>query len=88
MENYNEYLIQGEPDKRDRIHNWMTAIGLQNVDGPTPSNYMLEIVRRTTSVFTIQYLKHLGFKVNNEVFEDNSRYSRNALIRANYSNIQ
>ena len=235
MEDYSEYLIQGEPDKRDRVRNWMTAIGLQNVDGLTPSNYMLEIVRRniegeitidevsqlvdeyyttqeglkqeartleadkvavriaqllshqtfglgsnylalihrtlfegiykfagiyrdyniskkelvlkgesvryehaplilptlkyefeqeenfsyenltmdemvkhisrfianiwqvhpfgegntrTTAVFTIQYLKHLGFKVTNEVFANNSKYFRNALVRANYSNIQ
>ena len=43
---------------------------------------------RTTAVFTIQYLKHLGFKVTNEVFADNSKYFRNALVRANYSNIQ
>ena len=43
---------------------------------------------RTTAVFTIQYLKHLGFKVTNEVFAENSKYFRNALVRANYSNIQ
>lgn len=43
---------------------------------------------RTIAVFTIQYLKHLGFKVTNEVFADNSKYFRNALVRANYSNIQ
>jgi fido (protein-threonine AMPylation protein) len=43
---------------------------------------------RTTAVFTIQYLKQLGFKVANEVFADNSKYFRNALVRANYSNIQ
>ena len=46
MEDYSEYLIQGEPDKRDRVRNWMAAIGLQDVDGLTPSNYMLETVRR------------------------------------------
>ena len=235
MENYSEYLIQGEPNKHDRVRNWMAAIGLQDVDGLTPSNYMLEAVRRniegkitidevgklvdeyyttqeglkqeartleadkvavriakilshqtfglgsnylalihrslfegiykfagtyrnyniskqelvlrgesvryeyaplisatlkyefeqedtfsyrnltmeemvkhisrfianvwqihpfgegntrTTAVFTIQYLKHLGFKVTNEVFAENSKYFRNALVRANYSNIQ
>ena len=43
---------------------------------------------RTTAVFTIQYLKHLGFKVANEVFADHSKYFRKALVRANYSNIQ
>ena len=235
MEDYSEYLIQSEPGKRDRVRNWMAAIGLQDVDGLTPSNYMLEAVRRniegeitidevgrlvdeyyttdeglrqetrtleadkvavriaqllshqtfglgpnylalihrslfegiykfagtyrnyniskqelvlrgesvryehaplisatlkyefeqedmfsyrnltmeemvkhisrfianvwqihpfgegntrTTAVFTIQYLKHLGFKVTNEVFAENSKYFRNALVRANYSNIQ
>lgn len=235
MEDYSEYLIQGEPDKRERVRNWMAAIGLQDVDGLTPSDYMLETVRRniegeitidevsrlvdeyyttqeglkqeartleadkvavriaqllshqtfglgsnylalihrtlfegiykfagtyrdyniskkelvlkgesvryehaplilptlkyefeqedkfsyknltmdeivkhisrfvanvwqvhpfgegntrTTAVFTIQYLNHLGFKVTNEVFADNSKYFRNALVRANYSNIQ
>ena len=46
MEDYSEYLIQCEPDKRDRVRNWMAAIGLQDVDGLTPSNYMLETVRR------------------------------------------
>ena len=25
MEDYSEYLIQGEPDKRDRVRNWMAA---------------------------------------------------------------
>ena len=43
---------------------------------------------RTTAVFAIQYLKHLGFKVANEIFADHSIYFRNALVRANYSNIQ
>ena len=46
MEDYSEYLIQGDPDKHDRVRNWMAAIGLQDVDGLTPSNYMLETVRR------------------------------------------
>ena len=40
MEYYNEYLIQDEPNKCDRVRNWMAAIGLQDVDGLTPSNYM------------------------------------------------
>lgn len=28
----------------------------------------------------------MGFKVNNELFKDNSKYFRNALVRANYTN--
>ena len=42
---------------------------------------------RTTAVFTIKYLKSLGFEVNNEPFEKNSWYFRNALVRANYTNM-
>lgn len=42
---------------------------------------------RTTAVFTIKYLRSLGFDVNNELFEQNSWYFRNALVRANYRNV-
>ena len=40
---------------------------------------------RTTAVFSIKYLRTLGFNVNNDVFVENSWYFRNALVRANYS---
>ena len=42
---------------------------------------------RTTAVFMIKYLTTLGFKVNNEIFAHNSWYFRNALVRANYTNV-
>lgn len=42
---------------------------------------------RTTAVFTIKYLRSLGFKVDNKIFADNSWYFRNALVRANYKNL-
>ena len=42
---------------------------------------------RTTAVFTIKYLRTLGFAVDNDVFAENSYYFRNALVRANYTNI-
>lgn len=43
---------------------------------------------RTTAIFTIKYLRSLGFSVNNELFERHSWYFRNALVRANYRNVQ
>lgn len=43
---------------------------------------------RTTAVFIIKYLRSLGFDVNNSIFEKNSWYFRNALVRANYQNLQ
>ena len=43
---------------------------------------------RTTAVFLIQYLRSIGYKrVNNDMFADHSWYFRNALVRANYKNI-
>ena len=40
---------------------------------------------RTTAVFTIKYLRKLGYTTDNKIFEKNSWYFRNALVRANYS---
>jgi len=43
---------------------------------------------RATAVFIIKYLKTFGFAVNNDVFAENSWYFRNALVRANYNDLQ
>ena len=43
---------------------------------------------RTTAVFIIKYLRSLGYKADNDIFAENSWYFRNALVRANYSNLQ
>lgn len=42
---------------------------------------------RTTGVFVIKYLRTLGFDVHNDVFAENAWYFRNALVRANYTNL-
>ena len=41
---------------------------------------------RTTAVFVIKYVRSIGFKVDNDLFANNSWYFRNALVRANYRN--
>ena len=44
---------------------------------------------RTIAVFTIKYLKTMGFdNVNNEFFEQNSKYFRDSLVRANYQDLK
>lgn len=43
---------------------------------------------RTTAIFTIKYLRSQGFNVNNDMFERHSWYFRNALVRANYRNLE
>ncbi len=43
---------------------------------------------RTTAVFFIKYLRTLGFHTTNDIFAENAWYFRNALVRANYTNLQ
>lgn len=43
---------------------------------------------RTIAVFTILYLRSIGFDVINDLFANHSWYFRNALVRANYQNVQ
>ena len=43
---------------------------------------------RTTVVFLIKYLRKFGYDVTNDIFANNELYFRNALVRANYTNIE
>ena len=43
---------------------------------------------KATAVFMIKYMKTFGFRVNNDAFRENSWYFRNALVRANYNDLQ
>ena len=36
----------------------------------------------------IKYLRTLGFLTTNDIFAENAWYFRNALVRANYTNLQ
>ena len=43
---------------------------------------------RTTAVFTIKYLRSIGFQnIDNTLFEQHSWFFRNALVRANYKSV-
>lgn len=46
MINFDEYIKQGEPQKREKGYAWQTAIGLQAVDGLKPSEYLIETARK------------------------------------------
>ena len=43
---------------------------------------------RTTAVFFIKYLRSLGYDATNDIFAKNAWYFRNALVRANYTNLK
>lgn len=46
MGEFEEYIVHGEPDRREKADAWQTAIGLQDVDGLKVSPYLLDTARR------------------------------------------
>lgn len=45
MNEFEEYIKQGEPHKREKGYAWQTAIGLQAVDGLKTSDYLIQTAR-------------------------------------------
>lgn len=46
MNDFEEYIRQGEPNSRQKAYAWRTAIGLQAVDGLEPSEYLKDTARK------------------------------------------
>ena len=46
MDNFEEYIRQGEPNKAEKAKVWKTAIGLQQVDGLKPSEYLIATAKQ------------------------------------------
>ena len=45
-EEFEQYLRAEEPDKVQRAKNWSIAIGLQDVDGIHPSDFLIGLAKR------------------------------------------
>ncbi len=46
MDNFEEYLRLGEPNRAEKAKVWKTAIGLQQVDGLKPSEYLIATAKQ------------------------------------------
>lgn len=58
MDNFEEYLRQGEPNKAEKAKVWKTAIGLQQVDGLKPSDYLIATAKQNIEGYiTIEEVK-------------------------------
>lgn len=77
-EKKNDYKNLPLDEKIKKISNFISSIWQVHpfIEGNT----------RTTAIFLIKYLKKLGFKLNEDIFIENSLYFRNALVLSNYSN--
>ena len=57
---FEQYIREGEPDKKEKSVAWSIATGLQQVDGLTPSQYLYETARRNIEgEITIEDAKQL-----------------------------
>ena len=58
MNNFDEYLRQGEPNRAEKASVWKTAIGLQQVDALLPSEYLITTARENIEGYiTIEQVK-------------------------------
>jgi fido (protein-threonine AMPylation protein) len=56
---FEEYIRQGEPGKVEKSKIWQAAIGLQQVDNLTPSDYLIETAKENIEgKITIDEVKH------------------------------
>lgn len=46
MSEFDEYIVHGEPEQKEKADAWQTAIGLQDVDGLKVSTYLLDTARQ------------------------------------------
>jgi len=59
MQNFDEYVRQGEPSQKEKAQIWQIAIGLQDVDGLKVSDYLIETAKENIEgKITIEEVKY------------------------------
>ena len=60
MSEFDKYIVQGEPSKKAKASAWQTAIGLQDVEGLKPSEYLIKAaVQHIEGDITIDQVKDM-----------------------------
>jgi len=71
IDDFDEYIRQGEPSQIEKSQIWQTAIGLQQVDGLTPSAYLIETAKENIEgKITIDEVK---YRIDNYYKQQNSK---------------
>jgi len=83
--------MQGEGSRKQRAENWKVAIGLQEVDGLKPSEYLLQTAARhidgDISIDEVQDLLHSYYKCRNEKVSDSERTEEADMVASRISKI-
>ena len=86
MIDFEEYIIQGEPDKKEKSIIWQTAIGLQQVDGLKPSAYLIETAKQNIegdiTIDEVQYRIGSYYKTKTVRTDDDNRTEEADLVSA------
>ena len=60
MNDFEQYIRETEPHRREKGEAWQTAIGLQAVDGLKPSDYLVQTAKQhIEGDITMEEAKHL-----------------------------
>jgi fido (protein-threonine AMPylation protein)/biotin operon repressor len=91
IRDFEEYIRQGEPDKIRKSQIWQTAIGLQQVDGLTPSNYLIETAKENIegkiTIDEVQYRIDSYYKTKNIKTIDGNRTEEADTVSARITKI-
>ena len=86
MQDFEEYIKQGEPDKKEKSLIWQTAIGLQQVDGLKPSAYLIETAKENIegkiTIDEVQYRIDSYYKTKKVRADDDDRTEEADLVSA------
>jgi len=74
---FEAYIRQGEPDKKEKGKIWQTAIGLQQVDSLKPSAYLIETaIQNIEGEITIDEVQ---YRIDSQVFGNRlEKWNRNS----------
>lgn len=80
MNNFDEYFRQGEPDKIEKAKAWNIAIGLQQVDGLKPSEYLIENAKQNIEgdISIEEVKKRIDFYYEKHPLENNTNRTEEA----------
>jgi len=86
MFDFEEYIRQGEPDKKEKGIIWQTAIGLQQVDGLKPSAYLIETAKQNIegkiTIDEVQYRIDSYYKTKTVRIDDDDRTKEADIVSA------
>ena len=86
MTDFEEYIKQGEPDKKEKGIIWQTAIGLQQVDGLKPSAYLIETAKENIegkiTIDEVQYRIDSYYKTKTVRTDDDDRTEEADMVSA------